>query len=195
MYKFVGNCANIINWYEFAETLKNIPDDLVKPVRNAEFTSDKTMFEESTDPKTMKIMQKWFDCNYNLDSVKWVNYQGIENYGNSITARFADWVGVQPLKSWVTRVDPGCTAPYHPDIEADLFEEQINGQIVRYTCHMCDDGIGAAFFLEDHFFYNQPNGNVYKWDNWLSWHGAVNAGTKPHWLFSFWGIIPKSRKN
>ena len=187
MYKFIGNCSDIIDWYAFAENLRKIPDP-VKPVRNIEYTSYKTMFEKSNDPETLEIMQKWFDCNYNLDSAKWVNYQGIQDYSNDITERFAKWVDIQPLKSWVTRVDPGCTAPCHPDIEKDLKPYLSNGKIIRYTCHMCDDGIGSAFFLEDHFFYNQPNGNTYRWDNWLLWHGGVNAGTKPHWLFSFWGL-------
>ena len=190
MYKFIGTCADVINWYTFADNLLKIPDP-IKPVRNSNIEEAGHIFAEYSDPESQLIMKNWFDCNYNLDSAKWVNYESTINYGSDITTKFGRFVGVRPLKSWVTRLDPGCTAPYHPDLESDLAPHLSKGKIVRYTCHMCDDGVGAAFFLEDHFFYNQPNGNVYRWDNWLSWHGGVNAGTKPHWLFSFWGLEPR----
>lgn len=197
MSKFVGNCADIIDWYAFIEYLEAHPE--LSHVCPAPHKDQDTLpldrcYEFSDRSEEAHALNKlWIDSKYNLDSARWSlwsdsDYKG---YAPSVDDAFSKFVGLEHVESWVSRVGPGCTAPYHPDVDDYLNEFLDRGDIIRYTCHIGEQSPGAGFFLANECFYSETNGNAYEWDHFMQMHGGANCGVKPHWMYSFWGFRPR----
>lgn len=176
--KFIGNCSQTIDIPSLMEYLatqtprsrgNTQPDDI------------------HSNPKVQELKVKWEDAGYDTENgVWWLDYAAPKH----VAEKFSEFVGVKLLGGWITSVPPGFCVPWHYDITDDEADYLKMGQPVRYTCHLNKPTFGQAFMLEDHVFYNETQGNVYQWNNWQQWHGGINLGLEPKFLYNFLGIIP-----
>jgi hypothetical protein len=101
--------------------------------------------------------------------------------------KFSEWIGVTPIGAWVTSVPPGYCVPWHYDITDNEGQLLSKGQILRFTCHICEPQWGQVFVLKEHVFQMEAQGNTYQWTDWQDWHGGMNMGLTPKFLFNFMG--------
>jgi hypothetical protein len=82
---------------------------------------------------------------------------------------------------------PGQCVPYHYDVEDKEKEWLDEGGLVRYVCFIDKPQFGHVLILEDKCLYNVKTHEIYKWDNYRSFHAGANCGTTPYYLFHFLG--------
>jgi hypothetical protein len=136
-----------------------------------------------------EILSSWIDAGYNFDAIKWTNYYPGKHFSQDIETELAQELNVKPLRSWISRIDPGYTAPWHWDVDDDEEKYLAQGSIVRYSIFIQDGKPGQVFMLENESYYNQTKGTVVKWDNYKAWHAGANAGLSPKYMYHLLGIV------
>jgi len=165
----------MINWNN---VLKNI-----ESYRKRDITVDPSVWD-LTNPDYKKMLTLWQDHNVNTASVKWTNYY-IDAH---IQDLFSEQVDCRPMRSWVSRIDPGYMTGWHWDIDEyeQLYKKQ--GNLVRYTCFIDSPRLGQTFIIEDKCYHNMKQGSIIKWDNYNDWHCGANSGLEPNYMFHLVGI-------
>jgi hypothetical protein len=176
--KYIGNCSDVIN-------IPVLLDYLSKQTPRSR--GNEQPDDIHSNPKVQALKETWEEAGYDAENgVWWLDYTAPKD----VAEKFSEFVGVKLLGGWITCVPPGFCVPWHYDITDDETEYLKMGQPVRYTCHLSTPSFGQAFMLEDHVFYNELQGNVYRWDDWQQWHGGINMGLESKFLYNFLGIIP-----
>lgn len=173
--KYIGNSTSAIDWNALLEQLSHVagrgrgsdqPDDI------------------HHNPKVQALQKQWEEAGYKDDqAVGWLDY----DVPQDIADKFADFLGVTAIGAWITCVPPGYVVPWHYDINDNEEAMLAKGEVLRYTCHISKPKFGQVLVLEDHAFHMEEQGNVYQWDNWQDWHGGMNMGLEPKFLFNFMG--------
>ena len=171
--------------------MKNLIDwegvlDIVASLPGHDVTMDPDNFNTST-PGYAEIYKLWVDAGVDPKVVKWTNYYPNKDFDQSIESSFAEQVGVTPLRSWISRIDPGYSAPYHYDVDDNEQEYVKVGKLKRFTCFIHPCVLGQIMYLEDKYYYNQPVGTIVEWSAYNSWHGAMIAGKESYYLFHLLG--------
>jgi len=184
MAKKVCSTDGIIDWKAVI--------DSIKP-KTGDFNTPETVIERaSTDPNAEpssydQIMDTWKRADYNFKNIQWYDYYPGEHFDIDVQTKFAELVNAEPRRVFISELWPGYCVPYHWDVED--FEKQWlkEGNLVRYVCFL-EPRFGHAFVLEDECFYDIKEGEVYKWNDYRSYHAGTNAGAGPYYLFHFLGI-------
>lgn len=124
--------------------------------------------------------------NYPADSFEWFNLYPGQDFSNSVVDQFAKQHNLTCCRAWISIINPGKTAPWHWDWDANLPEYESKGSVVRYSVSLGDD-IGHVFMCGKTVYYNLEAGTEIKWSNYKEWHGAANFGFTPYRLFHFLG--------
>jgi hypothetical protein len=109
------------------------------------------------------------------------------HFDESIVNIFANFVNVDPISCWISRIHPGNMTPWHWDCN-DHEEEYQKLNTSRFTCHISKPAVGHVTMVEDKCMYFQEQGNVWKWPDRTSWHGGINCGLTPKYLLNFFGV-------
>lgn len=150
-------------------------------------TFDKSFFDIS-DSKFGNIGNLWERANYNTNSIEWFNYYSGSDFPEQYSIDFGNLFNADPVKVWISKINPGKCFPIHWD--ADYNEEQYSGKtLVRYQMFLKDYEFGHIFILEDVPILGYGKGDVWKWRNHTVWHGGVNIGFKPKYIFNFLGSL------
>lgn len=133
-------------------------------------------------PAYTEILNIWKTANYKMDSIKWTNYYPGQHYDSkNIDEVLCEKLGVGYRRSWISRVDPGFSAPWHWDVEDD--PEEIDGAL-RFTVFLGDAKLGHIFILgEEDYFINVEHGTLIKWNRYDEWHIGMNAGLVPKYMY------------
>ena len=171
--KFIGNSSVAINWPEVVAELKKQPGR----IRGKDQSDD-----IHHNPKVAALRERWIQAGYDdkNPSIGWIDYDIPEAVVNDV----AKWLNVIPIGGWVTSVPPGYCVPWHADFTDDEERLLANGEILRFTCHICEPKWGQVLVLEDHVFHMEEQGNLYQWTDWQDWHGGMNMGLEPKFLFN-----------
>jgi hypothetical protein len=110
-----------------------------------------------------------------------------KHFDKTIVTKFANFVNADPIDCWISRIHPGNMTPWHWDCN-DKEDEYMKLNISRFTCHISKPQPGHAVMIADKCLYFQDQGNTWKWPARTSWHGGVNCGFSPKYLFNFSGI-------
>ena len=174
--KFICDISEKINWYSIISEISQKPGKIISP---------KESIWKNENPEYGKIYNKWIDADFNLESIQWINYYTGVDYSNSIVKVFEDQLNCVHIRSWISKINPGYCAAWHWDI--DDHEEQYKklGNIKRFICHIGDPDPGHVFVFEDCCHHNKKNGWIYEWEDYRAWHGGMNCGLKPKYLFNF----------
>lgn len=180
MAKFIGNCANVIDWDEVIKSLKGqTPAHSSIPFnRNDPVPGIKSMYEI--------ISAAGYHARNEGGSVGWEIYDPVVNFDSKIADMFAKWAGLPKFTAaWISCVNPGDVSPWHWDVTND--EPTLNKtEFIRLHCHMQDTTPGHCLFLEDKCYYDYKKGDVYQWRGRDIWHGGANCGLTPMYTFNFW---------
>lgn len=169
--KFIDN----ISWIDWNTIIKNLSNGV--PI-NADF--DRWNLDT---PGYLEIYQMWKDANFNLAAAEWVNFYPDQHYPSSVVDKITNWLNCKIIRSWISCVNPGFYAPWHWDVDDNELEYLKGGDIHRYSCFINESSHGHIFMLGEDYLYNQKQGNLYKWNNYKEWHGGINAGMRPKYMF------------
>ena len=133
------------------------------------------------------IIKLWKDAGYTANKVEWINYYPEKHFDKDIEAQFAKEVNLTPIRSWISCVRPGKSAPWHQDIDDAMKEYESLGELERYSVFITEPSNGQILVIEHDCFYMQPVNTTVKWPGHMAWHGASNCGFKNHYLFHFLG--------
>jgi hypothetical protein len=163
-------------------TLDNLSDiDWVNIINNLvngkTITAEPDIFDLN-NPHYMKIYNTWRSANFNMDSVRWTNYY---EYGD-LTTVISKRLNVTPLRSWISRLDPGYIAPWHYDVD-EREDEYIVKNAQRYSCFISESSIGDITIIGDDLFSNIEPGVLIKWNNRLEYHTGICASMKPSYMY------------
>lgn len=136
-----------------------------------------------SNPEYAEILKLWQDNNFNTDSVRWTNYYDT----NIIEIEIAKEVGITPLRSWISCIEPGYMTGYHYDIDDNEKEYLTHGLLKRYSVFINEPDIGHLFILGRDYFYNNPQGTILKWSHHREWHNGINGGLKNKYMFHIIG--------
>lgn len=135
-----------------------------------------------------EIHDIWRSANFNPASIKWTNYYPGINYTQDLVDDVANYLRLKGVhRSWISRIDPGYYAPWHWDVDDNETEYLSKGHIKRYSIMLGKPTIGHVFILGDDHLYNAPEGSIFKWNDYKSWHAGINAGMKPKFMFHIIG--------
>ena len=104
-----------------------------------------------------------------------------------IQNKFAKIINAEPLRVFVSEVDPGRNVPYHWDVEDKEDEWLKLGELKRWVCFMDKPRWGNILILEDECFHNSPQGEIWEWDNYRSYHAGTSMGIHKQYMFHFLG--------
>jgi hypothetical protein len=162
----------MINWNSI---INNLTDGQVVTVDPARWNM--------SNPEYTKILDLWKSKNFNTDSVKWTNF-----YNTADTAsELARELNINPLRSWISCVEPGYMTGYHYDIDDNEEEYLKHGLLKRYSIFISEPTVGHLFILGKEYFYNNPQGTIVKWSNHREWHNGINGGLENKYMFHIIG--------
>lgn len=135
-----------------------------------------------------EIYNMWRSANFNHASIKWTNYYPNVNYTQDLVDDVAKYLRLKGVhRSWISRIDPGYYAPWHWDVDDKEAEYLCEGPIKRYSIMLGKPTIGHVFILDEDHLYNVPEGSIFKWKDYKSWHAGINAGMRPKFMFHIIG--------
>lgn len=135
------------------------------------------------NPEYAEMLNLWKSKNFNTDSVKWTNFY---EYGD-VEAQVAKELGIKPLRSWISCVEPGYMTGYHYDIDDNEKEYLTNGDLKRYSVFISEPDVGHLFILDKEYYFNKPQGTVIKWSHYRDWHNGINGGLSNKYMFHILG--------
>ena len=114
------------------------------------------------------------------------NYYPGKEFSMEIAEKFGEFVGApRMIKSWISKIYPGKTAPWHWDWDVDWKKYTEQGNPVRFTAMINEPAPGHVFIVGDEALYNQKQGDVHKWPDFKSYHGGTNCGLVPKFNFNY----------
>jgi hypothetical protein len=162
----------MINWNSIIADLKDGRVVTVNPER-----------WNMSNPEYKVMLDLWKDSNFNTDSVKWTNYYSTKD----IEKEIAEQVGVTPLRSWISCVEPGYMTGYHYDIDDNEKEYLTHGNIKRYSVFISQPSVGQLFILGHEYHYNKPQGTILEWTTYKDWHNGINGSLSNKYMFHLLG--------
>lgn len=177
MSKYIGNSSDLINWNSVINEIKDLPGNIIDLSK---------IWNEST-PEYFEIIETLKNSDADLETVQWINYYPGTDFNKDIVDIFSNYISVIPIRSWISKVNPGYYVPYHWDVD-DKKEEYLKlGNLKRFTCFITEPSLGQILMIDTEYFFNQEKGSVYEWNNYNDWHASTNASYSPKYLFHFLG--------
>jgi len=172
---FHGNCGNAINWNEVIDIVKD-KEGTVLP----NLIWDNPHFEE--------MKKLYTESNYIIEASEWINYYPEQDYDISINEKFGEFVGYPKYaRAWISRINPGKTAPWHWDLDDKEAEYIEKGDLIRFVCKMNIPAPGQVTIIGNNTIHGGLQGDIYEWPDHRMWHGSVNCGLKPKYQFNYLG--------
>lgn len=166
-----------LDWSKTLSAVQNIQGE-VRTIGVDFYNNDNGEFNE--------IKKLWNDAGYTPNKVEWINFYPNTHF-DDVSQQFAQEVNLTHIRSWISCIRPGKSAPWHQDVDDNMLEYIKLGELVRYTCHIATPAHGQVMMIEKNCYYMIPQGTLTKWDNFDDWHGASNCGFENHYLYHFLG--------
>lgn len=170
---FIGNTKNLIDWDKVISDIENKPGDKL-PKWNWDH------------PEFLKIKHLYESSGYLPESAEWINYYAeTGDYDEEVNKLFGEFVGKTKFaRVWISRINPGRTAPWHWDIDDLSNEFESAGSLIRYTARINKDGTGQVALVDDYAIIGGEQGDVYEWTDTKLWHGSANVGYTVKYQFN-----------
>ena len=186
MPRYFGNTKDAIDWNEVV-TLCQVSttgdrNTVTSVVDRSEAGAEGKLLDSYRD-----VIGTWENAGYNLKDIYWHDYYPGEHFDIEVQNKFAELVNAQPLRVFVSEVDPGRNVPYHWDVEDKEDEWLKEGKLKRWVCFIDKPRWGSVLILENECFHNIEQGTIVEWDNYRSHHSGTNMGTYKQYLFHFLG--------
>lgn len=146
-------------------------------------------FYINADGRFNEIIEMWKQAGYDKSgTVEWINYYPGKDFSKQVIIDFEQLVGYKCAKAWISKVRPGCYAPYHWDIDDHEEEYLSQGELKRWSVIVSKSQKGQVFIIEDKVVHLAPQGTVIEWPTHRAWHGGGNCSFEPKYMFHFLGI-------
>ena len=124
MLEFVGNCNDILDW-----------NTIIKEVQDQEGKLACKYLPVKDVPELKEIDDALSTIgSYNRESIEWINYYPGNEFSMEVAEKFGEFVGApRMIKSWISKIYPGKTAPWHWDWDVDWKKYTEQGNPVRFT--------------------------------------------------------------
>lgn len=186
MPKFFGTTDGVIEWDPIVKLCMSSTSGDLNTV-----TSVVDRSESEADGELLSnyrnIIDTWKNNGYDLKDIYWHDYYPGQHFDTEVQNKFADLVNADPRRVFVSAVDPGRCVPYHWDVEDKEKEWLAQGELKRWVCFMDKPRWGSVLVLEDQCFHNVPQGEIWEWDQYSSFHAGTNCGKHTQYLFHFLG--------
>ncbi len=181
MVRFIGNTSNIIDWQSVVDNLSHKIPGYIGPRHSKE-----------DDIIGIKEMDRlWNEAGFKLvdegGTAGWDMFFPESHFDKSLVNMISNFVSIDPIDCWISRIHPGNMTPWHWDCN-DKEDEYSKIKISRFSCHISKPQFGHATMIEDRCFYFQEQGDLWQWPDRTSWHGGINCGFSPKYLFNIFGI-------
>lgn len=186
MPKFIANTSKIINWDSIVRICMESKDGDHNTVTSVVERSEAEAEGELLN-QYRSVINNWIDAGYNLTEIEWYDYYPGKHFDIAVQEKIAELVNCIPRRVWVSEVKPGKIVPWHWDVEDYEAEWLAQGKLVRFVIFMQHPQAGHLLPLGDQCFYNIPQGDMWKWDDYKNWHAGINLGIISHYLFHFLG--------
>jgi hypothetical protein len=164
-------------------------NEILPVLANGEVRSPDTKFYQNKDGRFDHLIALWTNAGYDKsNSVEWINFYPTIHYDNSVTTDFEQYCGHKHIRSWISKICPGKSAPFHQDIDDNLDEYVAQGELIRYSCFISKPNPGALFILDEKVFHKEPQGNVWQWGHYLDWHAGTNCGFYDKFMYHYIGL-------
>ncbi len=170
--KIVNKCT-LINWNPVLEEIRDKPG-LNAPLRLP-----------IDEPEVQKMIEDLKD--YPAEAIEWFNYYPGVDFNVRVVKEFSDLVNKECVRAWISKINPGKTAPWHWDYDDNEEAYLKKGELVRYHASISKPAPGHVFIVGDQCFYNEAQGTIHEWPNYKSYHAGANCGSEPKFLFNFLG--------
>jgi hypothetical protein len=146
-------------------------------------------FYQNKDGRFDEVIELWKSAGYDRSgTVEWINFYPGKHFDQEIVNNYANTLNIKCIRAWVSKINPGRYAPYHWDIDDNEEEHLKQGDLVRYTTHICEPDLGHIFIVDKQIMFNQPVGATHQWNSYKDWHAGGNCGFTPKYLFNFLGV-------
>jgi hypothetical protein len=174
----MNNLISDINWEDVVSSI-NMSKGEVRTIGQSFYQNNNGEFDH--------IINLWNQAGYTSNKVEWLNFYPEKHFDKNVEQHFSLQVNCTPVRSWISCVRPGKSAPWHQDIDDNLESYNKLGKLKRFTCFINEPYYGQVFMLEKKCFYMEPKGKIIVWDDYLNWHGASNCGFENAFLYHFLG--------
>ena len=177
----------LYNEVDWDEVIANLGEpDMTHAPETTNWTQWETMEDDGNEMKV--VFENWKKANFNLAAIRWNNHYADTSYPTEIEDKLANHLGLKGVfRSWVSKMDPGCMAPWHFDGEDKVGEWLQIGEPQRFVVTMSKPAHGHIFILGEDYYFNNPQGTLFKWDYFREWHSGINAGMVPKYQFHLIG--------
>jgi hypothetical protein len=138
---------------------------------------------DMSNPEYKEMLDLWQSNNFNTSSVRWINY-----YEQDLGITVANQLGIIPVRSWISCVEPGYMTGYHYDIDDNEKEYLKRGKLKRYSVFMNKPEVGHLFILGTDYHFNKPQGSVVEWKHYKDWHQGINGSFTNKYMFHLIGF-------
>lgn len=193
MAKLIGNINKELDCDQLLQDLKGGFREY-QTFRDKDGNIDRVSQMLINDPRADERLVKVIKANYPGPMCDGLIYTG-SHFPEKYIRRLDNYLGTVCLRVVVSEFDPGKVTVPHYDYarEKDQAAEQKLrelGTIEGYHVHLGEPEEGHGFMIEGVCCYMQEQGNIWKWDDYLSWHSAVNTGWNPKRILSYFGLRP-----
>lgn len=193
MATLIGNINKELNCDQLLLDLKEGKHEYYG-FRDAEGNLDRISKAILNDPKADERVVKVLQADYPSPMCDAIIYTGC-HFPEKYVHKLDEILGTVCVRMVVSEFTPGKLTVPHYDFarEKDQGKEQQLrnlGTIEGYHVHLGVPEEGHGFMIEGVCCYMQEQGNLWKWDNYLSWHSAVNTGWNNKRILSYFGLRP-----
>jgi hypothetical protein len=168
------NCSHLIDWKHVIDTLQGLASPAYIKIEDWENKKDYN-----------EIHKLWVDADINIAGVKVSNYES-EQIDSSVIPMMEKFLGLTHVESWISKIDPGCMAPYHWDFDNPIIAT-LPSEPKRFSVHISEFVFGHVFIVEDKICYNYKVGDIIEFPQFRAWHAGANLGLVPKYMYHFVG--------
>lgn len=170
-FTYLGNCSSIIDWDSIITSIENKQPDRIGPPDMREGLED--------------IKECWEKAGYKHTryggSVEWSMYFADTSFDRKIVDNIIKFFDIPHYNDcWISRVMPGhCAAPHVDAMHSDK-------KVYRMHIYPQDSQMGHVFYAGDEYITNYKKGDAYLWNDPKAWHGGLNCGLTPKYMFNLY---------
>jgi hypothetical protein len=152
-------------------------DDLIK--------EKKIPYEYARKP-FINMVKGFYEAKYNFKNITFQNYYPKDHFSDRIIKDFEKIVNISVQESWISKVDPYQSVPFHSD-EYDKEIEWNQKKLVRYVAFITEPIKKQVFVVGDNYYENIEKHTIIKWSTPKDIHALINCSNQPNFLFHFLG--------
>jgi hypothetical protein len=145
----------------------------------------KIPYEYSRKP-FINMVKGFYQAKYDFKKITFQNYYPRDHFSNIIIKDFEKIVNVSVQESWISKVDPYQSVPFHSD-EYDKEIEWNQKKLVRYMAFITEPIKKQVFVVGDTYYENVEKHTIVKWSTPKDTHALINCSDRPNFLFHFLG--------